>query len=251
MSFAPIISCCKDLLKHLPNAREALDYSSSRISPSALDRFELGYFPSNNNLQTLISLIGEPSLKALDLIYDKTLSDGVSSRTFKHSSLEHHNLIMPYKDVYGNIIAIVGRSILPDDKRQHLNISKYKNTSFNKGSHFFGLFEAKDSVIANNAVFIVEGQFDAISAQDKGIPNTIALGSSNMTFEQFALITRYTNNLMLLLDNDNAGKLGAEKIIKSYGRYANIKQCKIPDGYKDIDDALKDNSIEDISLVIR
>lgn len=245
-SFDQVISVCRDLLINFPDAKIIADYANKRLSKDSQEKFSLGYFPTNKTLSTLESMLGGNKLSDMGLAYDKIIQDDVSSRMVRCAVLEHHNLIMPYKDVYGETIAIVGRSILTDAERIPLKIPKYKNTSFDKGSHLFGLFEAKHSIIKNNLVYIVEGQFDCITAHSKGLMNVIALGSSSMTFEQLCLITRYTNNLILSLDNDAAGKLGSERIMKYYSKYANIMKANVPSSFKDLDEYLSENDVESL-----
>jgi len=249
--FDDVINCCRDLLINFPDARSVAEYADGRLSKAGQDRFSFGYFPSHKNIQALVAIVGEDRLTKLELTYDKIIQDGVSSRHVKHSNMEKHNLVMPYRDVYGNVIAIVGRTILNDEERKKIDLPKYKNTSFFKGNHLFGLYESKESIIKNNLAFVVEGQFDCITAHDKGLPNVVALGSSGMSFEQFALLTRYTNNIILLLDNDEAGKMGSDRVMKLYGKYANIKKAVLPKGYKDIDEYLSDNSIDSLSFILK
>ncbi len=250
MSFESVINCCRDLLLNFPDAKDIADYADKRLSHNGQETFTFGYFPTNNNLQTLINTIGETKLKELELLDRKIIND----RNVFYSRMQEHNLVMPYRDVYGNVIGIVGRTIFDDEKRKDLDIPKYKNTSratgLAKGSHLFGLYNAKKYIIENNCVYVVEGQFDCITAYDKGLKNVVALGTSSMTFEQFALLTRYTNNIMLLLDNDDVGKSGTEKIIKNYSMYANIRIIELPRGVKDIDEFLSDNSVEDLKLIM-
>ena len=249
--FDDVIGCCRDLLINFPDARDVAEYADKRLSKAGQERFSFGYFPSHKNLQALAATVGEDRLIKLELIYSKIIQDGVSNRKVLHSNLERHNLVMPYRDVYGNVVAIVGRTVLDDDQRKKIDIPKYKNTSFSKGSHLFGLFEAKDSIIQNNLAFVVEGQFDCITASDKGLTNVVALGSSGMSFEQFALLIRYTNNIVMMLDNDDAGKAGMDRVIKLYHKHANIKRAILPNGYKDIDEYLSDNSIDSLGLILK
>lgn len=249
--FDDVISCCRDLLINYPGAKNVADYANNRLSKCGQEVFSFGYFPPNDDMQILTSVVGEECLKKLDLIYPLEVLDGASNRKIMHSMLRNHNLVMPYRDAYGNIVAVVGRSILDDNARSIANIPKYKNTYFLKRNHLFGLYEGKKSIVKNNLVYIVEGQFDCITAHDKGLTNVVALGSSGMTFEQFAFITRYTDNIVLLLDNDNAGKAGTERILKLYSHRANIKNAKLPDGIKDIDEFLSNNSVEDLQFVIK
>lgn len=236
MSYDIVIDTCRDLLKNFPGAKNIQDYLDNRISKPAQEKFKLGYFPDCENLSTLTNVVDKNLLEALNLLYYKQNNDNITTTNELHSQFENHNVIMPYRDVYGEVIGIVGRAL-----NTSYNIAKYKNTSFEKGKHLFGLYEAKSSIIDKNLVYIVEGQFDCISMQDNKLENVVALGSSTMTNDQLSLILRYTDNIILLLDNDAAGKSGMDKIIEHYSIYANIKIGKIPEQYKDIDEYLKEH----------
>lgn len=238
MSYSEVISYCRELLLTFPQALPFADYLDKRIPKPIQEQFQFGYFPSNDNLNVLLSSIGDAKLASLNLIYERFTEDKEC-----HGTLENHNLILPYKDAYGNIIGIIGRSILSDNERKLLKLPKYKNTSFNKGNHLFGLYEAKHDILATREVFLVEGQFDCISAQSNGLKNTTAVGSANMTHEQFYLISRYTKNINLLFDNDDAGRSGEERIINQFGKYANIKKIKLPIEYKDVDNFFSENDM--------
>lgn len=246
-----LVNYCRELLISFPEAELVRTYANSRVSKDSQEKFCFGYFPTKEQLDILISEIGYEELSKLGLIFDKVIQDGLLQKTIRYSTMQDHNFVLPYRDVYGNVIAIVGRSILTDEERKAKGISKYKNTSFDKKHHLFGLYEAKDSIIKNNLVYIVEGQIDVISAHDKGLDNVIALGSSNMTFDQFALLMRYTNNLVLLLDNDDAGNAGSEKIITNFSNNANIIYGELPKGYKDIDELIKDVGLEGFSYKLK
>jgi len=232
-----IVEVCSNLLYTCPIANKALAYLNQRLKPEVQVKFGFGFFPPQDQLKMLFSFISEAFLIENNFIYEKNID---SEYKIFFSSLEDHNLILPYKDAYGNIIALVGRSLLNDEERATLNIPKYKNTSFKKSEHLFGLFESKLSIINQGYVYLVEGQFDCIQAHNKGIHNVIALGSSNMSPEQLLLILRYTNNIKLLLDNDEAGKIGRERILEKYGKYTNFSNAYVPSGFKDLDDFLSE-----------
>lgn len=239
MKFDSIVSQCRYLLNNSPEAEEILSYLDTRISKEAQEFFEFGYFPGNQNMPLLTNLLGESILKEAQLMYSREFQDSTGARAILVSFFEHWPLIMPYKDLYGNTIALVGRSILDDEERKFLNISKYKNTTFEKGQHLFGLFEAKQHILEQGFVYVVEGQFDVIKAWERGIRNVVALGNSNMTDYQFSLLLRYTDNILLLLDNDEAGKKGRARAVSKYNKLADIKNIYLPRGYKDIDECLK------------
>lgn len=249
--FDKIIESCQFLLHNYPEAQDCKSYLDFRLSVDSQNKFQFGYFPNLNNLKVLTSLIGEDTLKDTKIFYSKEIEDSLYPRTVSFSYFDDYPLVMPFKDTYGNIVAIIGRSLLSDTDRKAKNISKYKNTVFSKGNYLFGLYENKQSIIDNNIVYVVEGQFDVIKANEKGLKNIIGLGSSNMTAYQFSVISRYTNNVILLLDNDEAGEKGRKRIIDKFGKFANIQNFYLPDGYKDIDEFLSSNDYESLSFVIK
>lgn len=246
-----IIKACRYLLNNSHEAQEHLDYLNGRLSAEMQEYFAFGYFPGAKNINLLTSLIEEKKLRKLELLYSYTMRDSVSARILCHCFFENHPLILPYRDVYGNVIAIVGRSLLDDSQRKELEIPKYKNTVFPKGNHVFGLFEAKESILEKDFVYVVEGQFDVIKARERGIFNIVALGNSNMTPYQLSLICRYTKNIFMLLDNDLAGEKGKKRAIEMFGQIANISNIYLPFGFKDIDEYLKEHSSDTLTFVVK
>jgi DNA primase len=249
--FDLLVKHCRYLLNNAQNAEPHLAYLNTRLGPEMQEKFNFGYFPGAKDINLLTNVVNKETLKRLELLYSKEINDSNAPKIFDFSYFEHHPLVMPYKNVYGKIIALVGRSLLDDEERKILHIDKYKNTRFTKGNHLFGLYEAMDSIMKFDFVYIVEGQFDVIKAFEKGLTNIVAIGNSSMSAYQFALICRYTKNILLLLDNDVAGEKGRERIMKKFKEYANINNVYLPKGYKDIDDYLKENDAESVSYLSR
>lgn len=246
-----IVNACEFLLQNYPESEETQKYLDSRLSKESQNLFRFGYFPNVPNIQSLIALVGEEALAEHSLFYNKEIEDSLYPRTIKFSYFEDYPMVMPFRDVYGNVVGIVGRTLLSEEERSAKEISKYKNTkNFTKSHHLFGLFENKYNILREDSVYIVEGQFDVIKATEKGMNNIVAIGSCSLSPYQFSLINRYTNNLILLLDNDEAGKKGRKKIIDKYGKYSNIQNFYLPDNYKDIDECLSSNSVEDIEFIV-
>lgn len=230
-----ITEICQELLNNFPEAFEVREYLDKRIEKEVQKEFQMGYFPNSDNLHLIVDIIGEERLVKSELFYYRFLE---GERTLA-SILENHNMVMPYKNAYGKTIALVGRTILTDSEFKRLNISKYKNSQFKKKNHLFGLYRAKPAILKEDCVYVVEGQFDCIRAMTNGIENCVCLGSGNMTFNQFATLTRYTDNIIMLLDNDKAGNEGMDKAVANYGKKANITKACIPEGYKDLDQFLE------------
>ena len=243
-----IVEACQYLLNNYSSAQSCKEYIDKRASKESQDLFQFGYFPNIENIQALTSLVGEDVLKDNSLLYNKEIEDSLYPRKINFSFFEDYPLIMPYKDAYGKVVAIVGRSLLSDKERK---TSKYKNTNFTKSKHLFGLYETKKSIIDKGCAFIVEGQFDTIKAVEKGFTNIVSLGGAGMSSYQFSIITRYTDNIFLLLDNDEAGEKARKRIVEKFGKFANIQNFYLPEPYKDIDEFLSQNSYESLSLVMK
>lgn len=249
-----IMESCRFLLKNYPEAQDLRSYLDSRLSQDSQELFQFGYFPNTNNIQVLTDLVGEDTLLDQELVYYKHIEDSLFPRRFKVCYFENHPLVMPYRDPYGNIAGLVCRTLLPESEFKQRKISKYKNTKFEKGYCVFGLYENKRHIIDQNSVYVVEGQFDAIKAMEIGFRNIIAIGNNNMTSYQFSVISRYTNNIFLLLDNDEAGEKGRKRAVDKFGQLANIRNFYIPEGFKDIDEYITKEQLgkyADLSFVVK
>lgn len=247
-----IVDSCQYLLNNFPEAQNCKEYLDSRLNKDSQDTFKFGYFPNVNNLQVLIDMIGEQALRAENLLYSKVIEDSLGPRSINFCYFEDYPLIMPFRDTYGRVVGLVGRSLLSDDERNTAEKSKYKYTKdFKKGQFLFGLYESKQHIIDTNCVYVVEGQFDVIKALEKGFKNIVALGTSSMTNYQFSVISRYTNNIFLLLDNDVSGEKGRKLITSKFGKYANIQNFYLPESYKDIDEYLTQSDDDSVSFVVK
>lgn len=245
-SLEALTAACRELLLTFEPARAVQEYLDGRLSREAQEAWQFGYFPPNQYLSVLLALIGEETLKEHNLLYDKRTPEG----SFRCSTMAQHNMVLPYRNQYGEVIGIVGRTILSEVDRKRQEIAKYKNSHFNKGKNLFGLDKAKHTIVAQNKAIIVEGQPDCISAHSSGIRNVVAIGASNLTFDQFSLICRYTDNIIMLLDDDDAGRAGTQKAIEDFGQYANIRAATLPAGVKDLDEYLKETDGNESELII-
>lgn len=251
-NFDEVVESCRYLLNNSPEAEESLNYLNSRLNFAAQEEFSFGYFPNIKNLNLISSLVSEEKLKSLKLLSEYEMRDSVAPRTIYYNYFENHPLILPCKDVSGNIVGLIGRSLLNDEDRSAAKIQKYKfNMDFKKADHVFGLYEARHEILKKDFVYVVEGQFDVIKAREKGIYNVVSIGGSDMSIQQVTLIARYTKNIYLLLDNDEAGENGRTKAIKKFGQLTNMTSLYLPSGYKDIDEYLKDNNADSLTFVIK
>src|SRR5208282_348364 len=241
-----IAESCRFLLDNYPEAQASKSYLDSRLNAESQEKWGFGYFPGIQNISALTDLVGREALFKLDLLSSNPFYPQIVTWNY----FEDHPLVMPFKDTYGKVVALVGRSLLDDKGRKDNNIdSKYKNTQktdeFAKGNLLFGLYENKRDILEQGCVYLVEGQFDVIKASEIGFKNIVALGNNNLTSYQFSVISRYSNNIFLLLDNDIAGEKGRKRVVSKFGQFANIRNFYIPNDYKDIDEYITKAGISD------
>ena len=244
-----IVESCQFLLNNYPDALSSKAYLDSRLKTISQETFGFGYFPGVGNMSVLSDLVGEESLRKEKLLFTRDIEDSLFPRKVQSSYFEDYPLIMPFRDTYGKVVGLVGRSLLSDEERSKTKLSKYKNTSessvFRKGNLLFGLHENKQHILDRKFVYIVEGQFDVIKAYEIGLRNIVALGTNSMNAYQFSVISRYSNNIFLLLDNDKPGHEGRKRIISKFGQLAHIRNFYLPDDYKDIDEYITKSGISD------
>lgn len=241
-----IAESCRFLLNNYPEAQSIKSYLDTRLNDKSQEAFRFGYFPGVQNMSVLTDLVGEDVLKAEKLLFTRDIEDSLFPRKVPTCYFEDHPLILPVRDQYGKTVGLIGRTFLSEDEWKARGIrSKYKNTEFKKGNFVFGLYENKQHILEQDAVIIVEGQFDVIKASEIGKRNIVAIGGSSLSLYQFSLISRYSNNIFLLLDNDSSGQKGRKQIVNKFGNFANIRNLYLPDVYKDIDEYITNGGISD------
>jgi len=244
-----IVESCRFLLDNYPEAQASKSYLDSRLNVESQEKWGFGYFPGMQNISALTDFVGKDTLFQLDLLTYRDIEDSFSPRRIVKNYFEDHPLIMPFRNTYGKVVSLVGRTLLDEDARKEKAIAKYKNTQksseFVKGNLLFGLYENKQDILDQGCVYIVEGQFDVIKASEIGFKNIVALGNNNLTTYQLSVISRYSNNIFLLLDNDEAGQKGRKRVVSKFGQFANIRNFYIPNDYKDIDEYITKAGISD------
>lgn len=228
-----VVNACQHLLLSSNNATKTRRYLNSRLSDSEQISWQFGYFPDDENLPELLELVDKKDLEKLNMYYPKFLAGGWAP----HGHFSEHNLLMPFHSVHGDVAAVLGRSLLSDDERQEVQLQKYKyNAGCQKDLYVYGLDRARQSIIEKDFVIGVEGQFDCIALHSNGITNAVAFGWANLSKYQMFQIHRYTNNVILMFDNDEAGKRAKKSVKNRYKDHANIKTISPPEGFKDIDE---------------
>jgi DNA primase len=146
-------------------------------------------------------------------------------------------LIFPIFSATGDVVGFGGRTLQPDGIPKYLNSSE--SPVFSKGRVLYGLHETGKYIRAEDSAIVVEGYMDAIALYTAGIKNVVAILGTAFTADHAKVLKRYTENVTMLLDGDDAGIGGAERslpILLSAGLMA--KGFMLPDKM-DPDDYVK------------
>ena len=231
MFFERLTDICQELLYR---DKKTFDYLKKRnLAASTIERYKIGAFPKD--LRILLNAINSKELINNNIIWN------ASESPFKYSNV-HYPIVIPIHNANNKIVGIGCRTLIDEQKRKALGIPKYKNSSYEKTSHLFGLDKAIDEIRKKNNVFVVEGYFDVISCHQAGIKNVVASCGTLFSKRQQIILSRYTENITIMLDNDEPGRISARRIKETFSKndFLNINmKCKFtPKGFKDVDEYL-------------
>ena len=116
----------------------------------------------------------------------------------------HGRVMFPIHSASGRIMGFGGR-ILSADKQTAKYLNSPESEIYNKSKSLYGLYYARNAMVAKNNCFLVEGYTDVISLHQAGIENVVASSGTSLTADQVKLIQRYTPNITILYDGDPAG----------------------------------------------
>ncbi len=208
-----------------------LGYLKDReLSSATIKHFGLGYAPDSwDSLYRHLRSLGysDDLIFASDLISKRKSGNGYYDRF-------RHRVMYPIIDLRGNVIAFGGRR-LTDDK----TVAKYINSSdtpvYKKSSVLYALNYAKNS--KNKGIILAEGYMDVIALHQAGFDNAVAACGTAFTLDQARLLSRYTDEIIVTLDADEAGQKATNKtieILKSTGmkiRVLRVTGAKDPDEF--------------------
>lgn len=217
-----------------PGGKRGLDYfRERRLSAQTIRHFGLGYAPESwDSLYKHLKGLGfsDELIFQADLISKRKSGNGFYDR-FRDRAM------FPIIDLRGNIIAFGGRRISNEDKA----VAKYINSSdtpvYKKSNNIYALNFAKNS--KHKGIILSEGYMDVIALHQAGFDNAVAACGTAFTQEQARLLARYTDEVIVTLDADEAGQKATNRtigILKSTG--VNIRVLRV-DGAKDPDEFIK------------
>ena len=229
---------------YAPEGAAALQYATGRGMPKAvLTTFGIGYAPDS-----WTNLVDHLRKKGYT---DQELKDsGLVTVSQKNGNLFDRfrdRLMFPIIDVRGNVIGFGGRIMKKDD-----NAAKYLNSPetliFNKRKNLFALNLAKKSKLGY--LILVEGYMDAIALHQYGFDCAVASLGTALTPDGATLLSKYTDQVVLIYDGDNAGQNATQRAIPILEKAGLKVKVLHMQGAKDPDEYLKKFGADKFRLLL-
>lgn len=182
-----------------PAGVEARAYCDRRgLDDSAIETWQLGYAP--DDWRTLTD-----HLLARGFTEDDIVEAGLAIRSDNGRVYDRfrNRLIFPTRDARKRMIGFGARALNPEDEPKYLNTPQ--TPLFDKSGNLYGLDRASDDIRRGDRAVVVEGYMDVIAAHTFGFTEVVASNGTAITEKQMDLLKRYTHNVVLALDADNAG----------------------------------------------
>jgi DNA primase len=187
-------------------------------------KFQLGYSPEQKD-----ALTNEALKEGYKLDYLVKTGLTIQKENYKADRFRGR-IIFPIHGLTGNVIGFGGRILKSDEK-----LAKYLNSPesdiYQKSRILYGLYHAKQAIVKQEKCFLVEGYTDVLGLHQAGIENVVASSGTALTTEQIRLIKRFTSNVTIIYDGDEAGiKASLRGIDMVLEEGLNIKVVPLPEG---------------------
>ncbi len=186
-------------------------------------KFQLGYNPEARDMLAREAIAKQYNTELL-------LKTGlVVNRNEQLMDNYRGRVIFPIHNHSGKILGFGARILKTSDKAP-----KYINTPENeiyvKSKILYGSYFARQAIDKANECLLVEGYTDVVSLHQAGIENVVASGGTSLTIDQLRLVRKYTDNLTIIYDGDNAGiKAALRGLDLALEEGLNVRLVLIPD----------------------
>lgn len=208
----------------LGRSEEGMAYFRQRgVRDDIIKKFKLGYCSTFSN-EAIKRGYKREFLTKVGLCYEK--EDGSIRDRF------WGRVIFPWFNISGRVVGFGGRVL---DSRTKGIAQKYVNSPeseiYSKRNELYGLYQAKSAIVKKDNVYMVEGYTDVLAMHQCGIENVVANSGTALSEEQIRLLRRFTSNITLLYDGDEAGiKAIIRGIDMLLAEGMNVKVVLLPEG---------------------
>jgi len=190
-----------------------------------IKKFELGYSPDMWDALTTAATSEGYNIQFLE-------ETGLTIRKDSEKFYDRFRgrVMFPIHSFTGRVIGFGGRT-LKSDKAVPKYVNSPESDIYHKSNVLYGLAFAKKAIRDLDNCYLVEGYADVLSVHQAGIENVVASSGTSLTVEQIRLIKRFTENITILYDGDEAGiKASLRGLDMILEQGLNVKVVLFPDG---------------------
>ena len=232
-----------------------MQYLRSRgFRDDIIRKFRLGY--DLPQVDALPNLLLKEGFKEKYLVQNADTGVGVgvcykSDRDGKLIDRFAGRIVFPWFGLSGKVVGFNARKLDSATKGvQQKYVNSPASNIYQKERELYGIHLAKKAITQENNVYVVEGQTDVISMHQCGIENVVAGSGTAFSVHQTRMLRRFTNNITLIYDNDQAGKHAAmERIDMMLPEGINLKLLFLPEG-EDPDSFARNHTAADFKQYI-
>lgn len=221
---------------HFSRNKTALEYilKKRQFTKQTALEFRIGYSP--NNGAALLDY-----LKKQGVTEQEAQKAGLVTKRYSGTGdMFRGRIMIPLMDAQGRVIGFTARLLedIPD-------APKYINTPqtllYDKGRHVFGLHLAKEAIRQTKYVVVSEGNLDVIASHQAGVRQVVATAGTAMTEMHMKTLARFTDDVRIAFDQDQAGLAAAERAVPLASKLdLSLSIITIPEG-KDPDELIRKN----------
>lgn len=216
-----------------PAGKNGLDYFLNRgLTMSTIKHFGLGYAP--DSWDALLNHMHSKGFTSSELFDADLVKKSDKNGKVRYYDNFRNRVITPIINLRGNVIGFGGR-VLDDSKPKYVNTAD--TLVYKKTNNVFALNFAKNG--NPESMIVCEGYMDVIALHQAGFTNAVASLGTALTREQAGLISRYTEEVILSYDADEAGQEATKKAIRLFGETGVKLRVLRLEGGKDPDEIIK------------
>ena len=216
---------------NLKKSEKAMNYlkNNRHLSDKIIQEFGVWYAPDSS--YELVQYLKTKWFVDQDLVQSSLAKKWQSD----YFAFFKNRITFPIYDTRNNVVWFSARVVNPEDQPKYLNSSEH--WAFNKSKILYWLNFARNNIKVHDMLIVVEWQMDVIALARLWLPIWVATSGTAVTEHHFKLIKRYTDNVYMLFDNDDAGRNATVRALKiAYRENIFPKMIVLPDRVKDADD---------------
>ncbi|MFZ2882714.1 MAG: DNA primase, partial [Candidatus Moraniibacteriota bacterium] len=208
-----------------------INYLEERgLDDKSIKEFRLGYAPKGwrNVLDFLIKRGYKPEeISKTGLLVEKIRD----KNNLDYYDRFRDRIIFPICDYSGKVLGYSARVAPGGDESQAKYVNSPETEIYHKSKALYGIDKAKAEIRKEDFVLLVEGNMDVIASFQAGIKNVVAVSGTALTSTQLDILKRYTKNLKMLFDMDEAGEAATRKSIKlCFAKDISVQIVELPFG---------------------